>query len=143
MLAVHEGRKSHKCDICDRALASHSALKIHLLTIHNKVDSKAHQCKICGKLFAIASLLDKHVGRFHEKRRDFVCEICEKTFASKECVKAHMAVHGDTKPFQCQMCGKAFALKKRLQRHVVGVHEGKYRKSGVEDGEADRPKSDI
>ena len=46
---VHEGRKDHKCECCDKSFSKARNLKRHIHTIHE--GHKDHKCDSCGKYY--------------------------------------------------------------------------------------------
>ena len=61
----------------------------------------------------------------HEKQKPFKCEICNKSFSTKNSHKVHVVrVHEGKKPFTCDTCGKNFADAYDLKKHNSMVHEG-------------------
>ena len=54
----------------------------------------------------------RHVRVVHEKQKDFVCELCDKSFASNANLKQHLdAVHEKLRPFKCEYCDADFGSK--------------------------------
>ena len=41
------------------------------------------ECKICRKGFLQKPYLNQHMKTVHEKRKDFLCEVCCKAFGQK------------------------------------------------------------
>jgi len=56
-------------------------------------------------------------------RRPFKCNQCERAFAQKSGLEAHLKLHTGERPYECHICGRAFKLKAQLQTHER-VHSG-------------------
>ena len=85
-------RNNLECNNCGQVFKKRELLKEHLEKIHN---TKCLECKFCGKLFWggwYAAQLEKHIMNVHEmdKIRDkYKCDICDKTWKSREAFRAH------------------------------------------------------
>ena len=60
---MHEGKKLHKCKLCDMSFAYKYGLKGHVLAVHE--GKKPHLCPTCGISFADKGNLTKHVAAVH------------------------------------------------------------------------------
>lgn len=69
--ATSDAKKSYRCTICGREVASRYNLKRHVM-IHT--GQKPHECELCHKRFREYSDVRKH-KRVHD-REDFSCKIC-------------------------------------------------------------------
>ena len=60
---VHQGKRTHTCEICDKSFSSNSDLKRNVETV--LVGTKPHVCTVCDKRFANSSHLKQHINKFH------------------------------------------------------------------------------
>lgn len=74
-------------------------------------------CTICGTSVK-ANGLKKHVN-IHERRADFKCDLCDKSFLRKCKLLEHRRTHPEPMPFHCTICNKGYLLKKGLVRHLT------------------------
>ena len=64
--AIHEDRKTYKCDKCGKLFTKASNLKAHIHIVHE--DNKDHKCESCGKSFSQADKLKTHIHAVHAPR---------------------------------------------------------------------------
>lgn len=60
-------------------------------------------------------------GKNHQNDRDFMCEICSKTFTRKNYLVIHMKNHAE-KSIKCTVCSKMFRWNSALQAHLTAAH---------------------
>ncbi|XP_041349181.1 PR domain zinc finger protein 14-like [Gigantopelta aegis] len=89
-MRVHSGERPYKCVYCNKAFTASSILRTH---IRQHSGEKPFKCKHCGKAFASHAAHDSHVRRTHTKERQYVCNVCSKTFTQTYELKFHMTSH--------------------------------------------------
>jgi len=100
--------KCCKCNICfdDRRELYRHIKAIHWLTC--PADG-------CDAVFAIRRKLQSHIDNNHQRtengdaKKIFSCHKCEKTFAKKRYLRAHLKRH--VRPYRCDECSKRFGSR--------------------------------
>ena len=118
----HTNEKPFECKKCDKWFKTKGELNIHL-KYHN--GDRSHACTLCHKTFTQSTHLLTHKRALHltdQERRNYDCNVCNKTLKSKQSLDTHMVIHSDRKPFQCEVCPQAFKLKQHLKLHLKTQH---------------------
>ena len=80
---------------------------------------KQHICEICKKHFATRSLFKSHMKTVHDEVKDHKCDMCDKTFGKNSELRIHVqGVHNLMKQHVCVTCNKKFGLKSVLKKHI-------------------------
>lgn len=127
---THEGERFF-CDLCSRGFNTKGSVKAHMQT-HVSTETKQEllnttnfTCDTCGKGFALKSFLDRHTSRAHNKASICVCDVCAKTFRSRQTFLIHRkTVHGDPDSLRvkCPECNKWMLNSECLRKHTYRIH---------------------
>lgn len=92
-----------KCNECNKAFNSRTALGYHLKT-HTM--ERRFVCEQCGKKFLTNGALKVHL-RLHSDDRPYKCESCPKSFRQWGDLKYHeTSIHSNRKDHICEFCAK-------------------------------------
>ena len=113
------------CAHCLAKLDASYERKIHEKVVHDKIDSD-HKCDECGKIYTNSTSLKYHVEK-HKEPTKFSCDICDKSFVSKNGFDMHQQIvhneEGDKhEKFLCEICNKQFTTSSNLSKHKRVLH---------------------
>ncbi|XP_061713742.1 zinc finger protein 470-like [Cydia pomonella] len=104
------------CGSCERRFLCRSALKKHMAK-HVGVPEIPYECDICKRRFHTKTLVSKHIRQFHLNVKNYLCEICSKTFFDKHPFIIHMESHSKERLYKCKDCGLPLKTKETLRNH--------------------------
>merc|ERR1719508_582390 len=92
-------------------------------TVQDQVDKdRKYKCDVCQTILCSLENFIIHQKSEHAIDRPFSCEVCHKTFKSKQIKNNHQTVHSDERPFSCEVCQKSFKRKSDRNVHQKQVH---------------------
>ena len=86
---------------------------------------KDFQCQLCEKTFPSKQNLYFHTKLVHKGEKKNMCEICNKTFVMRSTYLEHIKLHDERKPHVCNICRKKFSAKNYLVAHKRTFHRTK------------------
>ncbi|CAG5000924.1 unnamed protein product [Parnassius apollo] len=107
----------YRCRICDyESLELWSAVN-HCRAKHGRDTSEKIHCPQCSVIVRSPEELTEHIRSQHVLH----CSECGGKFKGKQTLRRHkLRTHGVNRDFVCDICGKTFTKKSRLESHVVG-----------------------
>ena len=84
-----------------------------------------YECNICHKVYNYKSSVEYHedIHKNPEHKKLFVCNLCEKAFASSTEMKSHTMLHFEEKPIHCSLCDAKFTQSSYLRKHINVHHD--------------------
>lgn len=131
-----------QCSVCLSNFKTHRLLKIHRRKHKSRksdakslTNRKLAHCAICLDRFPSHNLLEKHRQELHlqlqetHKSDEFECDICRKTFNSRNKIRQHLITHINEgrRKFLCVACGNQFCTKFGLTQHIRAIHDKEQR----------------
>lgn len=110
------------CPNCEEGPFDQSGLDTHMSECPKKV-----KCNECDERFSSDNELDAHKASVH-KVVNYDCEICGRTFSSKENLNSHIQEEHSVKT--CDVCGQTFNDKNSLNKHKKEKHHFECKECG-------------
>ncbi|XP_039748354.1 gastrula zinc finger protein XlCGF26.1-like isoform X2 [Pararge aegeria] len=105
------------CGMCKKVYKNPNSLRDHM-KIHTDDRKRNYTCDRCGKTFYNKGTLTSHIMA-HDKVRPHICRICNKSFLFPNMLRRHVEMHSGIKPFSCEQCGRCFRLQYQLNAHKI------------------------
>lgn len=70
--------------------------------------------------------VNDELGEQNSGKYKFICEVCAKSFSSKESLNVHKQQHTQQFSYYCDRCGQGFSLRRGLENHLL-IHRGEFR----------------
>lgn len=121
MIRKHYKEKPFPCDRCDKKFFTVTDAQKHIKIVH--LNEKPFACEKCGKQYSTSGGLLIHNRSAHGDQGEWLqCDQCEKKFAYKQILQAHILNNHDKGNFMCDECGVPYNTKSTLRQHKMAVH---------------------
>lgn len=115
------------CEMCMTTFENAPALVAHLLDKHLKKVLPSKMPETTSRTQKSPTAPRK--GGFHQtsqKPRQYLCEICGKSYTQSSHLWQHLRFHQGIKPFVCphEECGRRFTIRPDLNDHIRKCHTG-------------------
>ncbi|XP_055586972.1 transcription factor grauzone-like [Uranotaenia lowii] len=124
---VNKVRRTHYCEICDKAYSNAIQLKGHQQKKHGAVSDWV--CDICARGFSHRAALEEHRLKHSEEGLQSLkmqCEKCQKWLINKKSYLRHRRrCYDTTGPVTCDICGKVSINEVALMGHKNFHHSNR------------------
>lgn len=80
---------------------------------------KNYECDICGRFFSCKRIIINHIRGFHLKDKIFPCKLCTKKFSTDSALYMHKKIHENIYKYLCQVCDRKFLSMSKLKIHLT------------------------
>lgn len=121
----HGEGTEHRCDICNKHLASRHSLRLHM-SVHGA--DKRFKCPIgmCSAGYNQRNRLEVHIANMHAEIQTFPCPVCREPMGDQKSLEMHVrGMHRLTcTKFECpdENCSEKFNNKLLLDNHIRFKH---------------------
>uniref|UniRef100_A0A336M9Z2 CSON013925 protein n=1 Tax=Culicoides sonorensis TaxID=179676 RepID=A0A336M9Z2_CULSO len=121
-LKIHQPRVKLQCDICKKLLQSRKAMLYHMTQQHLPKNPNIDEilCNICAKSFATKDRFNHHFRYYHDETTG-KCPDCD-VVMRLENLRVHRKRVHEVKKVSCPICFKEFKNNDRLRGHKIKVH---------------------
>lgn len=120
LLELHAEEANYRCELCDYASKTVSALKNHCKNRHSNY--YGYCCSTCGMQFKCSTGLRLH--SYKHLPQQFECKQCNQKFNRPQSLATHIkALHLKVR-YPCPHCDSDFSFRESLKKHIMFQHEG-------------------
>ncbi|XP_055908570.1 testis-specific zinc finger protein topi isoform X2 [Eupeodes corollae] len=136
-------QRFYVCNVCENKFGSLESLHEHRYTAYHffpRKDTNSNllllPCEYCDRIFQSANEIVEHFEEKHcrknkrdtttTKYRQYLCDICGKTYTQSSHLWQHLRFHKGVKPFACKEpgCLRKFTIRPDLNDHIRKCHTG-------------------
>ncbi|VEN44328.1 unnamed protein product [Callosobruchus maculatus] len=112
---VSKRNQETPCGVCGTVFPNRREMDLHKRRVHSR--DRIYKCRHCEKQFITKSAYTTHTQRHLGKR--FTCELCGRSYYTKQHLKQHFETHLDKNIYLCTVCGKACKQRSGLEYHML------------------------
>lgn len=107
------------CDKCSQTFSNASALRKHILAIHEKI--KLFECNVCERSFSRKDIYQLHI-RKHNGEKPYQCNVCEYKSSDPAALRRHKNRHSGKMNYFCHLCNYQSIQITSLKYHMEKKH---------------------